>query len=155
MKNRHFFCFVAAAAILTGCEDLATRVRNDVLPGEPAPQVRTFPADPRATFAAARAAVDQMGYRFTRGGPAQGHLEAISRISPGDTPGSAHQFSIKADFRPTLDGTGTEVSVRMSEIIEADSERHQGQGTEVPLRDTALCEVFLRNIQQAVAAPPK
>ena len=148
-----FLLALVGAVFLAGCEDVTDSMK-DTLPGQGAPTVRTFPAEPRATFAAARAALEPMGFRFTHGGPAQGELRATSEISPGDVPGSSHQFTLRAEFHPTLDGSGTDVSVRLTEIIEADSTNHPGMGTETPLKDTALAEVFFRGIQQGLAAPP-
>jgi len=92
-------------------------------------------------------AVDQIGFRFERGGSATGNLEAISGLATGDDPGSTRQFSLKAKLSPTLDG-GTEVRVWIKEIIEGDSEHQQGFATESPLRDTPLYEAFFHAIQQ-------
>jgi hypothetical protein len=142
----------AAALAVAGCEDVEDAVRSG-LPLATEPHVQTFPADPRATYEAARKAVDGMGYTFVRGGPAQGRLEAMSAVVAGDASGSSQQFTLRAEFRGTLDGTGTEVSVRMTEVLEEDSELHAGQGTETPLRDTALYEVFFRRIRQALGLP--
>ena len=61
---------------------------------------------------------------------------------------------MKAHLEPTLDGTGTVVTVQLTEIIEQDSENHLGMGTEAPLRDTALAEVFFRKIQENLVIPP-
>ena len=135
--------------LLAGCEQMPESLRDRMPGGSGAqPHIRAFPADPKATFAAARTALDQMGYRVTGGGPAQGRISALSDVSRGDWPGSSHQFSLQAEFHPTLDGSGTEVSVRMTEVIEDDSVNHQGQGTETALMDTPLVEVFFHGIQQ-------
>jgi hypothetical protein len=142
----------ALALALACCEDVEDAVRSG-LPLAAEPQVQTFPADPRATYEAARKAIDGMGYTFVRGGPAQGTLEAVSTVGQGDMTGSSQQFTLRAKFEGTLDGKGTEVSVRMTEILEEDSEHHAGQGTETPLRDTALYESFFRRIGQALGLP--
>ena len=152
MKPIFLFAMAAMAGVLAGCDDISETVRGDKLLGEPAPLTRTFMADPRATYAAARSAIKQMDYRVTGGGPAQGELRAVSPVGPGDDPGTAHQFTLRAEFHPTLDGTGTEVSVRMTEILESDSTHHQGTGTEAPLRDTGLPQVFLDALQAALPA---
>ena len=154
MKPVLLLALATAAAFLAGCEEIGDRMRGDRLIGEVPPQVRTYQADSRATYGAARDAVAQMGYRFMHGGPAQGVLVAVSAVGPGDDPGSAHQFTLRAEFHATLDGTGTEVSVRMTEIVEADSFGHQGQGTETPLRDTGLAAAFLDAIQAGLSARP-
>jgi hypothetical protein len=95
-----------------------------------------------------------MGYRFVRGGPAQGELEAISRVGSGETLGSARQLSMKVALRATLDEKGTEVSVRLTEILEADSSNRAGQATETPLRDPPQYDVFFRRLGQALGIPP-
>ena len=139
--------------LLAGCEDMPETLRNR-LPGGAPPRVHTFAAEPKTTFAAARAALDKMGYHVTRGGPAEGRMTAMSEVSAGDWPGSSHQFTLQAEFHPTLDASGTEVSVRMTEVIEADSANHQGQGTEAPLQDTPLVEAFFHGIERNLAPPP-
>jgi hypothetical protein len=143
---------ILLGVLLAGCEQVPESIRERVPGGGAAqPRVQVFQADPKATFAAAKAALDQMGYKFTGGGPAQGRMEAMSEISPGDWPGSSHQFSLHADFRPAPDGPGTQVTVRMTEVIEADSTNHPGQGTENALTDTPLVDVFFHAIQQNLA----
>jgi hypothetical protein len=147
------FAIVALSVVLAGCEDVSDSVSSGLPLGVPT-QVRIFPGDPRATFAAARGALNQLDFRFVSGGPAQGELHAISEVAPGDNPGSSHQYTLRAQFHGTLDGTGTEVSVQMTEIVEDDSEHHQGEGTEVGLRDTALYDSFFNLLQQQLAAAP-
>jgi hypothetical protein len=143
---------IMAVLILSGCADVAETVSNP-LPVRTAPQApaQSFPADPRTTFAAAKAALGQMGFRFVRGGPAQGTLEAISDVGPGENPGSSHQYTLKAQFDGALDGKSTQVSVQMTEIIEDDTTHQPGFGTEAPLRDTALAESFFHDLAQQLA----
>ncbi len=152
--RRRLFPFVMLLGVLlAGCEDMPESLRNRMPGGAPA-RVQTFAAEPKATFAAARAALDQMGYRMTGGGPAEGRLTAISEVSAGDWPGSSHQFTLRAEFHPALEAPGTEVSVRMTEVIESDSTNHQGQGTETPLQDTPLVEAFFHGIQKNLGPTP-
>ena len=142
---------LAAACLLpSGCDNPPATVREGLGLEVPV-RTRVFPADKRAAYVAAKAALDPMGYRFQKGGAAQGYLEAISDVSAGESMSSAHQFVIKATFEPALDG-GTEVSVRITEIIEEDSEHQLGRATESPVADTPLYEVFFRGIQQDLAA---
>jgi hypothetical protein len=51
-----------------------------------------------------------------------------------------------------LDGKGTEVTVRLTEILEADSSNRAGMATEAPLRDTPRYQVFFRQVQAALEA---
>jgi hypothetical protein len=151
MKNFSLLCALGAAALLAGCDSTVEDVRGR-LTGDGPSTTRTIPATEEVTYNAARAALKKMDFRFTHGGQKQGEVDGISEVSPGDDPGSAHQFGLKAHLEPTLDGTGTVVEVRLTEVIEQDSEHHQGLGTEAPLRDTSLAEVFFRYIQENLAA---
>ncbi len=68
-----------------GCEsvsDATTAVRERIAARE-APTVRTYAAQPRATYEAVRTAATQMGYRMTRGGAAQGEFEAVRNQTTG------------------------------------------------------------------------
>lgn len=118
------------------------------------PRTHVYTADPRATYEAARKAADKMGYRFVRGGPAQGELEVISGVAAPDSLGSARQIQMKAQFHATADG-GTELGLVLKELIEADSIRHAGQATATPMADTPLYEVFFRTVQQVLDASKK
>jgi hypothetical protein len=137
-------CFLLSA----GCDELPDSLRDRIDGAEP-PHVRVFSADRKATYAAALEAVGQIGFRFERGGPATGDLEAISGLATGDDLGSTRQFSLKARLNPTPDG-GTEVQVWIKEIVEGDSENHPGFATESPLRDTPLYEAFFHAVQQGI-----
>jgi len=153
--------FIAAAAfvsiaLFSGCEAIsnAADTVREKLAARDEPRTSDYAAPPRVTYEAVRTAADQMGFRFLRGGPAQGQLDAISGVSAGDVPNSAHQISMKVRLHATDDG-GTEVTVLMKEIIEADSANHAGTATETPLRDTPLYDTFLRNVQRAIDAQKK
>ena len=146
---------LAALLACAGCEtaaDFGQSVRGRMAERE-APRVRVASAEPRPTYEAVRTAATQMGYRFLRGGPAQGEFEAVSAIGVGDAPGSSRQIGMKVKLQATLDGKGTRISVRLSEIIEADSSRRAGLATETPLRDTPQYEVFFQRVAKALGAP--
>jgi hypothetical protein len=147
-----FVFVVALLCVLPGCESFsnATSGVRDRMATRAAPQMRTYQAPGRATYDAVRATAAAMGYRFIRGGAAQGELEAISRVGSGETLGSARQISMKVALKPTLDEKGTEVAIRLTEIIEADSSNRAGQATETPLRDTPQYDVFFRRVGQAL-----
>lgn len=140
---------LAAALLLgaAGCDEITEPLREQIDPAA-RPEVRVFSADQRTTYEAARAAVEQIGFHFVRGGPAEGEIEALSGLETGDTQGSTEQFSLKATLSPTPDGT--EVSVWVKEIIEADSEHRQGFATETPIKDTPLYETFFHAIGQGI-----
>ncbi len=156
MKKILLSCSLAILAFGAGCEsmsDMKDGVRER-MNARNEPKVRSYAADQRAVYAAALRAVDQMNYRFIRGGPAQGKLEAVSGVSTGDSLGSSRQITLRLELHSALDG-GTGMSLWLNEIIEADSSQRAGQGTSTPLRDTPLYEVFFRTVQQALDAGKK
>jgi hypothetical protein len=141
---------------LSGCESLSeasSSVRDRLIAREQ-PRRHVYKAPQRSTYDAARLAVEQMGFRFLRGGAAQGEIEAVSGLSSGDTLRSSRQITLKLRLDATLDG-GTEASLWLSEVIESDSRGRAGQGTSTPLRDTPLYEVFFRTVQTGIDAPRK
>ena len=133
-------------ATFAGCEDVSTfRAPSARASGfRCPPHVRVFAADERTTYAAAKAALEPMGYTFQHGGPAQREIDALSHVTGGDEPATARQFTLKAKFDPSLDGASTEVSVKMDEIDEEDSGRNLSRATEVPLTDTSLLRGLLQ-----------
>ena len=153
MKGLLSFAAVGVILGLSGCDSLsntADRVREKLAERDE-PQVRDYAAAPRVTYEAVRVAADQMGFRFLHGGPAQGLFDAVSGVGQGDVPNSARQISMKVRLHSTSDG-GTEVTVVLKEIREADSANHAGTATETPLRDTPLYDTFLRSVQRALDA---
>jgi hypothetical protein len=153
MKLIFLVALCAWALISAGCEavsDAGDRVRDRLGKREEA-RTRIYEATPRATYDAARKAAEQMGYRFVRGGAAQGELEAVSGIGSNDRLSSSRQISMFARFNSTLEG-GTEVSLTLKEIIESDSVQRAGQATATTLRDTPQYEVFFRYVQQGLDA---
>ncbi len=144
-----------ALVSLAGCEtasDFSGAVRERMAERE-APRVKIYAAEPRPTYEAVKAAALQMGYKFQRGGPAQGEFEAVSGIGQGENLGSSRQIGMKVRLQPTLDKKGTKVSVRLSEIIEADSSNRSGMATESPLRDTPQYEVFFQRVGKGLGVP--
>ena len=156
MKRPLALLALLSLAAFTGCEslsDAAGSVREKFAASEQ-PRTHAYKTAQRATYEAARVAVEQMGFRFIRGGAAQGELEAVSGLSSGDTLRSSRQITLKLRLTATLDG-GTEAALLLSEVIENDSSGRAGQGTSTPLRDTPLYEVFFRNVQLASDASKK
>ncbi len=143
-----------AAVALAGCESMsdAGRAVRERWEARNAGQVREFAAPPREIYDLLRRAAEQMGYRFLRGGPAQGRFEAVSAVRAGETHGSARQLRLQAELRPTLDGQGTAVTVRLTEVIEADSSNRAGQAVEVPRRESSQQQVLFERIASLLAA---
>jgi hypothetical protein len=158
MKRLFIFLTVVATlalgSLFSGCDSLsnaADRVR-DKLDARDESQVRDYSAPPRAVYEAVRMAASDLGFRFIRGGAAQGTFEAVSGVMGGDVPNSSRQVSMKVKIHEA--GDGSEVVVTLKEIIEADSSNRAGVATETPLRDTPLYDSFLRAIQKALDKSP-
>jgi hypothetical protein len=109
-------------------------------------------ADQKMAYEAARVAVRKMNFKFTSGGAAQGKLEAISVLQPGEGPRAARQISLSVKLAPGANG-GTEVSALFSEIREDEFSKREGMGTSTPMQDTPLYEVFFRHLDEALARP--
>lgn len=140
-------------SLFSGCDSLsnaADSVREKVAARDE-PRVRDYSAPPRAVYEAVRVAAGQMGFRFIRGGAAQGEFDGVSGVGKGDVPNSARQISVKIRIHAAGE-SGSEVTVVLKEVIEADSANHAGTATETPLRDTPLYDSFLREIQKALDA---
>lgn len=154
--NIRLLVFLLGGFCLAGCESIsdATTGVRERLAARDAPKVKTFTADPRATYDAVKTAAMQMGYRFVRGGPAQGEFEAVSAVGAGERMGSSRQLAMKVRLQKALEG-GTQVSVNLTEIIEADSSNRAGQATGTPLRDTPQYEVFFERIGQVLSSSAK
>lgn len=153
-RGRAWRLVAMLALVVSGCESFsdATSAVRDRIAAREAPKVQTFAAEQRATYEAVRTAATKMGYRFVRGGPAQGEFEAISRVGAGENIGSARQLSLKAKLTKNIEG-GTDVAVRITEIIEADSSNRAGLATETPLRDTPQYDVFFRRVGEELGGP--
>ncbi len=154
MRARLILC-LGIALLVAGCESLSDaasdvrerfEVRNEGW-------TKVFKASARESYEAVRLAATQMGYRILRAGAAQGHVEAVSGLGQGESNRSSRQISMKVRISETEVSGGTEVTVRLTEIIEDDSSNRAGMATETPLRDTPQYEVFFRNVEQALTAP--
>ncbi len=147
---------VALSLLLAGCDSLsdATSSVRDRFTGGNEPRTKNYSAPSRVVFEAVKQAASRMGYRMTHGGPAQGQFQGVSGVDAGPSAGSARQVGIFVRLHATLDGTGTDVSVRFTEILESDSSNRMGMATETTMRDTPLYEVFFRTVQQALDTRP-
>jgi hypothetical protein len=144
---------LCCAVFLTACEsDLSDDVRS-ALGAREAPQVRSYSADQRATFDAAREVAEQMGFRITRSGAAAGVLEGVTEVSAGDEPGSSRQVSLKVRLSPG-EGTSTQMELSLTEVIEAQSSTQEGLATQTPLRDTPMYADFFRGVERALKVSP-
>jgi hypothetical protein len=148
MKTKFVFGALAAAALfVAGCEtfsDAGSSVRERLAAREVV-HAKTYPAEQRPTYEAVRAAATKMGYRFLRGGPAQGEFEGVSAVGAGERMGSSRQLAMKVKLERAPEG-GPNVSIKITEIIEDDSSNRAGQATQTALRDTPQYEVFFRRV---------
>jgi hypothetical protein len=148
-----FFCL--SCLLLAGCDSVSEQIRAPFAP--PQPKSHVFAADQRTTYAAARAALADIGFGFTHGGPAQGVLEGLSSVQTEGEDASlsgARQLQLEARFSPAADG-GTQVDVVMHELVQSDMNRDPGMGTSTLLRDSPACEEFFNAIARRLAAAPR
>jgi hypothetical protein len=111
------------------------------------PRIRVVNGDVRQVYEAARQAMEHFEYRFTEGGVAQGRLEGLSRIEGNGGFGSSRQRSISVHLE-ALDGGRVEIQVKMTEIIEEDSDRSAMSATETPVRDSVAYDAFFDEIER-------
>jgi hypothetical protein len=156
MKAQLLFPLAVVALFLSGCDSLSEAgadVRGKFAARDQ-PRMHVFNAEPRETYAAAVKALEGIGFRFTRGGPAQGRLEGVSGLVAGKSLAMTQQITLKATFEVAPEG-GTSVGLHLYEVIENDADKSQGQGIASPMRDTPLYESFFREIQAQLAEAKK
>ena len=147
-----FLLLLLVCGFFGGCESVdsvGTTVR-DRLGGLP-PTVRTVDGNSRQVYVAARRAMESLGYRFTGGGPAKGRLEGLSRISEDNDFRSSRQRSISIQLEGADSGK-VDVQVRITEIVEDNSNRAAMPATEAPLHDSAAYDVFFEELERCLAA---
>lgn len=140
---------LVAVGVFSGCESVRSDIRHGVAEKISGPVFRSreFESDPRATYEAAKASLEQMGLRFERGGAAQGRLEALSSVSSSDSLKGSRQLRLQV--RISGDEVRSEVSALFTELLQDDFNKGgAGFATENSLKDTSMYEVLFRNIQQ-------
>jgi hypothetical protein len=155
---KHFpaLLFAACALVLGACESgprWPTSLRERIAPTY---RRQVVAAEQKPAYEAARAALEEMNFRFVSGGAAQGKLEALGALQPGGGPRSARQLSVNVRFSPAINSPaaiGTEVAILFSEILEDEFSKREGLGTKTPLQDTPLYEGFFRQLETALATP--
>ncbi len=144
--------FAAALALFaltfTGCGSMPSRVRERFQAAQP--QIRSFDADQRRVFDAAKLAMQQIDFRVTRSGAAQGVINGLSRIDAGESFGKARQYAM--DVRLTSVEPGrTDVAVVLREQEESSS---FAGATDIPLRAHGLYDSFFAALEHALAQTP-
>ena len=146
--RRYWILFAVLAGLGAGCtsiDSLGSSVKERV--GGMPPKVRTVSGDIRQVYEVTRQVMEQSGYRFTGGGPAQGRLEGLSRIEAEGSFGSSRQRGISIRLAE-LDGGQVELQVRMTEIVEEEGGRSGQSATETPVRDAAPYDVFFKEVER-------
>jgi len=138
----------AGGALIGGCESMRSvrESMHDRIAGVP-PKVRVFPGDSKQVYAAARLAMGKLGFEQTRGGPAQGELEGVTRIGGGDSLRSSRQREMTVHLVPLDDGT-VEVRVLLVDIEEEDFSKVSNPATETQLRESALYDAFFGELSR-------
>lgn len=149
---KHLFLALLALVAFAGCESFqSTRANIKEKFTGPTYQTKRVDVDQRQAYEVAREALKGINFRFVRGGPAQGKIEALGRIYDNETARNARQLALDVKLSPHLDG-GTEIAVLFSEMIEDDHNKTPGQGTITPLRESPHYDVYFRYIDEALAA---
>jgi hypothetical protein len=107
---------LVVASFMGGCESMGDSLAERF---SPAPVVRTFEAAPEHAFAAAKGALEAMGYTIRHARVKTGVIEATGRLSIDDSFRSSDQHLCRVDITPTPDGAAL---VRL-EVREASEER--------------------------------
>ena len=141
-----FFALFAlcAAALLTGCDSVSTRVQERF--STVTPKTREFAAGRRVVFEAGQVAVKNVGLLLGRTSFAQGLIEAYAPIHPGDSTQDARQTTMRISLREA-DGGETEVALLVSEHTEG---RFPGGVSEQDLREHSLYEIYFAALRQVL-----
>ena len=105
---------------------------------------KVFPATQKECFIACKKAFEKMDFRFTKGGAAQGKLEAVGALHSDAALRGSRQLGLKVTLTKVPDGT--EVKLLVSEFVEDSFEGHGGMGTETPIKDSPLYDLYLAQV---------
>lgn len=112
--------------------------------------LREVPVSRPEAYAALRAAAIRLGYRVVRSSPTSGILEFVGPVRSGSAPGSSSQIIARARVRSLP--SGSEFSLALAEVREADSSRRAGHATEVPLPPGPRHEALLAELDRELGA---
>ena len=139
---------ILAVLTMAGCSAPGEKYGRQ---GPPPETVRVFQADSRSVYDAALVSLAHMEFRVTKGGPAQGKIEAVSGLNKRDNLRGTRQIFISVQISQL--GDESEVVAVLKEAIEDDTNNQPGFATVTPLRDTPYYSVFFDGITEALAAP--
>lgn len=153
MKSLFAVAALCSALFFTGCEStqMPSSWREKI--NGPTYRNEVFSADRALVFAAAKAAVLDMGFTVSKAGAAQGIIEGYHKVVAGDSLQSATQRLVSV--RVSDDPGGTQVEVLFSQVVQDDFSKGPLLGTTTPMRDTPLYEVFYRGIRESLAGAAK
>jgi hypothetical protein len=114
-------------------------------------QTHTVQTDQHTAFVAAKAALADMGFRFTGGGPNQGHLTALNDIIPANDVRPAQQISLDVHLGVSQQG-GTEISAVFMQLTEDSFDRHPGMATSKQIDSNGIYENYFNHIDHALIA---
>ncbi|WP_404422326.1 hypothetical protein [Nibricoccus sp. IMCC34717] len=150
---KSFALFLSALILaLAGCE--STEGFRGAVQRRFAPDYKTHDvkADQRLAYAAAKAALADFGFHATKGGPAQGYLEALNDVNNLGPNGVGRQISLRVKFGVAAREPGTtEIAALFSSIEESPVAGQREMATETPLTDSPLYEVFFKHIDERLA----
>lgn len=149
MKRLSLLLALPALGFLAGCESPPS-VRT-VLQRRFAPEAQTHDviADARTAYDAVRLSLADMGFKQTKGGPAQGFLEALGPLIPSTPTSVARQTSVKIRIGvSTREPNATELSVRFYSVEDSALADQRGMATETPLQpnETNYYEILFSRV---------
>jgi hypothetical protein len=150
---------LATAGVGGGCSSQLANIKQQI---NPAYHTQTLAgADQRRAYDAALAALRQMGYKQTAGGPAQGRIEAISEMLAGAGATQTRRqvavtIRITTAATATAAGAGTAATIEtlFTDIRPDAFNSREGMGSKQPLAESPLYDVFYKYLAQAAAALP-
>lgn len=139
------FLLLGAILCVAGCSTVTERMNQRF--STAAPQERVFQHEEERVFAAARAALHELGYEITRSGAAQGLIDAESRRLPTEQFGASQQFVLEVRLR-SVDPGVTTVTALLRQVTEGDfAAGASGQ----PLREHGRYDIFFDLLEKKLA----
>jgi len=114
-------------------------------------QTHAVQTDQHTAFVAAKAALADMGFHFTGGGPKQGHLTALNDILAANDVRPAQQVSLDVRLGVSPEG-GTEISAVFMQLTEDSFDRHPGMATSKQIDSNGIYENYFHHIDRELIA---
>lgn len=117
------------------------------------PKTHVIAVERRAAYAITLQALKVLNFRYVRGGPAQGELEAISNIYKDNYGSGARQTSVVIHFAAADDNNATTTVSALFTDIEEDSYQPHGLSTAKPLSESGYYTALFDEIDRQLQAP--